>query len=245
MKDRLTSWLAGGFISLYLSSIAFGETVYLTSLDWPPYSGNELKNQGASVAVAKAAFQAMGHELVVEFYPWSRAVALAQNNAKYVGYFPEYFYESDDFLFSDSMGKGPLGFVESKAKPVSWANLSDLSPYTIGIVQGYVNTDELDTMIANGELKASAVVSDSQNILKVSTGRVALAVIDSNVLNYLLANDSSVRPAVGKVQMNANILVDKDLYVAFRNEASGQKWQDIYNQGLMKIDINAIMAEHM
>lgn len=74
------------------SSLAKAETVYLTSLEWPPYSSAELPNQGASIAVAKAAFAAMGYQLEVEFYPWSRAVALATRDKKYAGYFPEYWY---------------------------------------------------------------------------------------------------------------------------------------------------------
>lgn len=226
-------------------SVARADTLYLTSLDWPPYSGENLPAQGASVAVAKAAFEAMGHELVVEFFPWSRAVALATNNDKYSGYFPEYFYESEDFAFSDSMGQGPLGFVESVANPIEWTSLSDLTKYQVGVVQDYVNTEELDQMIAAGEIKAPAVTSDTQNVLKVAGGRIDLAVIDSNVLAYLLENDPRAQSAAGQVQMNDRLLVEKDLYIAFKNNAEGQRWRDIFNQGLEKIDIEAIMDEHI
>ena len=74
-------------------SYSADKVVHLTSLDWPPYSGKTLSDQGASVAVAKAAFKAMGYELKVSFYPWSRAVALAKDSSsKFSGYFPEYFY---------------------------------------------------------------------------------------------------------------------------------------------------------
>lgn len=221
------------------------ETVYLTSLDWQPYSGSELTNQGASVAVAKAAFEAMGHTLVVEFYPWSRAVALATSNDKYLGYFPEYLYESDEFLFSNPMGVGPLGFVENTTKPITWNSMSDLTAYSVGVVQDYVNTEELDSMIAAGSIKAQAVASDAQNILKVAAGRIDMAVIDSNVLDYLLKNDPQVSSAVGKVQMNSKLLVDKELFIAFKNTSNGQKWRDIFNEGLTKIDVDAIMAQHM
>ena len=230
---------------LTFSANSYSETVYLTSLQWPPYSGDNLPAQGASVAVAKAAFEAMGHTLVVEFYPWSRAVALAKDNAKYAGYFPEYYYDSDEFVFSDPMGKGPLGFVEAKTKPITWSTLKDLTPYTIGVVQDYVNTEELDTMVASGELKSSVVTSDSQNVPKVANSRVDLAVIDSNVLKYLLANDTKLKSIADKVQMNAKLLVEKDLFVAFKNDTNGSKWQGILNEGLKKVDIQAIMNQYM
>jgi len=244
MKHRIIPGLIAAVV-LMISPLSRADTLYLTSLEWPPYSGEDLSAQGASVAVAKAAFEAMGHELVVEFYPWSRAVALATNNDKYAGYFPEYYYESDEFLFSDPMGQGPLGFVENVNNPIDWNSLDDLTDKTIGVVQDYVNTEKLDTMIADGELNASAVTSDSQNVLKVAGGRIDMAVIDSNVLDYLLENDPKVDMAIGKVQMNDKLLVEKDLYIAFKNNANGQQWRDIFNEGLTKIDIDAIMAEHM
>lgn len=244
MKQRITLSLIAA-VFLMVSSFSRADTLYLTSLEWPPYSGADLPSQGASVAVAKAAFEAMGHELVVEFFPWSRAVALATNNDTYAGYFPEYYYESDDFLFSDPMGQGPLGFVENVANPVEWSSLEDLTDKRIGVVQDYVNTEELDRMIADGEINASAVTSDSQNVLKVAGGRIDMAVIDSNVLAYLLENDPQVRSAQGKVRMNDRLLVEKDLYIAFKNNADGQQWRDIFNEGLTRIDIEAIMAAHM
>ncbi|MDI9246363.1 transporter substrate-binding domain-containing protein [Marinobacter sp. CHS3-4] len=232
-------------VVLLASTVSRADTLYLTSLEWPPYSGADLTSQGASVAVAKAALEAMGHELVVEFYPWSRAVALATDNDKYAGYFPEYFYESDDFLFSDPMGQGPLGFVEAVDNPVEWDSMADLTDDRIGVVQGYVNTAELDQMVADGEISAQAVTSDSLNVLKVAGGRIDMAVIDSNVLDYLLKNDPKVKSAVGKVQMNDKLLVEKDLYIAFKNNAEGKKWRDIFNEGLTKIDIESVMADHM
>lgn len=231
--------------SLALTTPGHADTLYLTSLEWPPYSGESLTAQGASVAVAKAAFEAMGHELIVEFYPWSRAVALATNNDKYAGYFPEYYYDSEEFLFSDPMGQGPLGFVEAVDNPVEWNSLEDLTEYSIGVVQDYVNTEELDQMIASGEINASAVTSDSQNVLKVAGGRIDMAVIDSNVLDYLLENDPRVSGVVGKVQMDEKLLVEKDLYIAFKNNGDGEKWLDIFNEGLTKINVDAIMAEYM
>ncbi|MBB1441360.1 transporter substrate-binding domain-containing protein, partial [Shewanella sp. SG41-4] len=182
---------------------AHAETVYLTSLDWAPYSGKTLANQGASVVVAQAAFTAMGHELVVNFYPWSRAVKLASEpGSKYAGYFPEYLYESTEFTFSAPMGQGPLGLVENKSSPISWAQVSDLAKYKLGVVQDYVNTEELDALIASKHIKPQVVTSDEINVLKVIGGRIDAAVIDANVLSYMLAHSNKLVKDKDKVQMN-------------------------------------------
>ncbi|CUS49479.1 MAG: ABC-type uptake system substrate-binding component [Idiomarinaceae bacterium HL-53] len=233
-------------VSLLSSTFVKAETVHLTSLSWPPYSDRGLDQQGASVAVAQAAFQAMGHELIVDFFPWSRAVAFASEpGGKYAGYFPEYYYETNDFVFSESMGTGPLGLVENVNNPITWRSVDDLEQYTLGVVQDYVNTEELDAKIASGDINAQAVVADDRNVLKVAAGRIDAAVIDANVLSYLLENEPSLRSAVGQVQMNANLLVDKKLFIAFRNDADGNRWRNIFNEGLEKIDVDAIMQEYL
>jgi polar amino acid transport system substrate-binding protein len=233
---------------LSVSVSAADKVVELTSLDWPPYSGKSLKEQGASVAVAKAAFKAMGYELKVSFYPWNRAVALAKDTSSSVaGYFPEYYSDdiAKEFTFSGPMGTGPLGFAERKDKPVSWSTLDDLKAYSIGVVQGYVNTAKFDAMVASKALKSSTTISDVNNLKKLAAGRIDLAVVDKNVMNFLLKTDKQLSSSAGKLQFNSTLLEDKKLYICFKNTAEGKKLADIYNQGLKKIDIQAIMAQHL
>jgi len=243
---RILSIIFAVFMSL--SATAADKVVELTSLDWPPYSGKALSEQGASVAVAKAAFKAMGYELKVSFYPWNRAVALAKDKgSSYSGYFPEYYSDdiAKEFTFSEPMGTGPLGFAELKTKPVSWSVLDDLKAHRIGVVQGYVNTTDFDAMVANKSIKASSTISDVNNLKKLAAGRIDLAVVDKNVMNYLLKTDAQLKKSAGNLQFNGTLLEDKKLYICFKNTAKGKELADIYNQGLKKIDIAAIMAAHL
>jgi polar amino acid transport system substrate-binding protein len=188
----------------------------------------------------------MGHELKVDFFPWSRAVKHAsQPDSKYAGYFPEYYYESNEFSFSNPMGKGPLGLIENKKKPIVWSAVKDLTQYKIGVVQDYVNTAEVDALIASGEIKAQTATSDETNIRKVAGGRIDAAVIDTNVFSYLLANSKDLEKAQEQVQINAKLLTEKELFVAFKNSTEGKKWLAIYNEGLKKIDITAVMKKYL
>lgn len=225
---------------------ALAETVYLTSLSWPPYSDKKLDEQGASVAVAKAAFKAEGHELVVDFFPWSRAVKLTNSaNSKYVGYFPEYRYETNEFIFSEPMGSGPLALMQNRSRPINFIGLESLKGLKLGVVQDYVNTKELDEMIANGAIDGKPVLSDVVNIKKVASNRIDSAVIDVNVFNFLLNSDKSLKRFEDKVELHKKLLANKMLFVAFKNDSNGKKWQQIYNAGLKKIDIEAIMSKHL
>lgn len=224
------------------------EKIFLTSLDWPPYSGAQLDKQGASIAVARAAFEAMGHELIVDFYPWARTVALAKSKeSKYMGYFPEYYADDIalEFIFSDVMGTGPLGFAEHVDKPVKWNALEDLKDSQIGTVQGYVNTAKFDQMAAEKKLNTQPVVNDAQNLLKLAHQRIDLAVIDPNVLNYLMDNEVELKKYRGVLKMNDKLLVDKELFVCFKKNSDGERWVKIFNEGLKKIDVEKIMKENM
>ena len=237
--------VAIGILSLIVSVAIKAETLTLTSLDWPPYSGKSLPDQGASIAVVKAAVEAMGHSLKVEFYPWSRTVHLAKTYKKIVGYFPEYKFDSTDIIFSDKIGTGPLGFVENVADPITWSSLNDLKSYKIGVVRGYVNTVEFDAMVASGEIQADEAKSDALNLKKVATKRVPLAVIDSNVLTYLVSNTTSLKQYDKTLVMNPKLLAEKGLYIAFTNDSEGKRWKAIVDEGLSKIDVDKVMDDHL
>lgn len=247
LNQRVIATLVVNFFTLIFIMYPFplkADVLNLTSLEWPPYTGQAVEQQGASVAIVRAAVEAMGHELNVEFFPWERTVHLAKTRPDIAGYFPEYYFETDELLFSQPIGSGPLGFVENVNKPISWKSLTDLKELDIGVVRGYTNTTELDRMIANQEVNAFAVTNDSQNILKVAGQRIPLAVIDSHVLQYLLEHDPYLTTARKKVKMNNKLLEEKQLFIAFSNDESGKKWKAIVDEGLKKIDIEAIMQQY-
>lgn len=236
---------------LFMAGVGVGaqaaEKVRLTSLEWPPYSGDSLPEKGASIAVAKAAFAAMGYELEVKFFPWSRAVAMAKSAPGYVGYLPEY-YSVDvgkEFLFSDPIGSGPLGLAEPVAAPVSWSSVPDLSKYRVGVVQDYVNTDEFDKLVAAKKIKADTATDDKTNLLKLAGGRLDVAVIDRNVMNYLLAKTPELAAAKAKVKFNGKLLEDKKLYVCFRKTPEGTAMAKVFNDGLKKINVDAIVKKYL
>lgn len=173
-------------LGLSLSASAYADTFQLNSLDWPPYTGAKLPEQGTSAKAVKEAFGKGGHKVSVKILPWQRAVDTAKSDPSIVGYFPEYYDASLDCVFSDPIGTGPLGFAQNSSKPISWQNLDDLKGLRIGVVAGYVNTAEFDERASKGQLNADATQSDEQNLIKLANGRLDLAVIDRNVMDYLL-----------------------------------------------------------
>jgi len=217
-------------------------SVTLTSLDWPPYAGADLREQGASSAVARAAFEAMGYHLNIAFYPWSRAVQLARTDESVAGYLPEYYSPevAADFILSHPIGSGPLALAQRRNHPLQWHTIADLSAWTVGVVQGYVNDAAFDARVAARQQPVDVAISDELNLKKLAAGHVDLAIVDPYVFDYLCSQNPVLRQ---QLEINPHQIADKSLYIAFKRTAAGARWASIFNQGLRKIDVTAIMRQ--
>ena len=225
-------------------AVAEDKVVRLATLEWAPYTSQTLKHQGATTEVVRRAFKAMGYELQIMFYPWERAVKMGSDGSYDLdGFFPEYYREdvNDGVVFSDPVGYGPLGFAERVNRVIDWNKLEDLTPYTIGTVQGYANTLEFDERVAEQTLNVSEAMTDVTNLMKLVYGRVDLSVIDQHVFAYLLATNPELNAVQDQLLFHQTLLEIKSLYVCF-NEGSADL-AEILNQGLAKIDIRAMQDE--
>ncbi len=211
--------------------------VVLTTLSWPPYASSALPGGGQSVETVRRALAATGLTLDAQFYPWKRAVAMALRDPAVQGYFPEYYDDgvAVNFLFSEPIGEGPLGFIERADKPVSWKRLADLKGLRIGVTLGYVNTAAFDRMAASGELTADPAVDDAANVRKLAAGRLDLAVIDLNVFAYLARPGGGLEKEAEKLRVNPRLLAMRELYVCFRKGPGAEKLAARFNEGLRRV----------
>jgi len=149
-------------LSLLLSCMPvqlWAEPVRLTTLEWPPYTSQSLPDGGLTGHIVKRAFAEAGLEVTFDFYPWQRAVRLAADPTQpYSGYFPEYLSDTLPTLWrsSPSVGDSVLGMAQRSGSPIPWQQLTDLAPYRIGVVEGYVNTREFDALMASKRLNTAA-----------------------------------------------------------------------------------------
>jgi len=212
--------------------------VKLATLEWPPYTTQSLEGAGPITSLVRRTLISAGYTPKIEFYPWARVVRMASSGESEIeGYFPEYYAEdiSNTFIFSEAIGGGWLIFVERKDKPIPWNTLGDLAPYTIGVVQDYVNTEDFDNAVASGVLRVEAVSTDSQNLRKLLAGRIDLAVIDELVFLHLLNTDASLSKGHQRLQINAHKLEYKQLYLCLRRTAENEKRMRSFNQALKQI----------
>lgn len=236
------SWVISLLLLCALPAMA-AEKWKVTSLDWQPFSGKNLPEGGAGIAVLRAALKAEGIELEVEFYPWTRAIDTAKDPG-YAGVYPSWPEDvSAGFSKSPTLFKSAVGFVEPKAKPLVWNKLEDLNGKVIGTVQDYGNTVEFMKLIKAGTIKTQVVVDDMTNIKKVAAGRLDGAFIDLANLSYFLKNDA--KDLASSVQANAKALDTKDLVLGINDKFANKQAAEILKRGIAKIDPDKIIKDYM
>jgi len=220
-----------------------GRILKLTSLEWQPYSGQNLPRQGLISAVVSAALDSMGERVAISFYPWNRATALVRAESNFIGYFPEYMSKELEATchLSDPIGSGPLGFAERSDAPVRWERLEDLARFKVGLVTGYVNSERFDERVRQGLQRVDYASSDKQNLLKLAAKRVPLALIDRRVFEYLVRHDSQLAAIGPELHFNPRLIEMKNLYVCFRRNAEGDRVRKLFNEGLRKIATPAVI----
>ncbi len=204
--------------------LAAAEPVRLASLEWEPYIGPALPEQGYVAALIRAAFAENGVEVEIKFYPWARALHLARIGAV-DGLVPEYFNASreSEFEFSATFPGGPLVLCKRRSDAIVFAAdpllepdtaLQALKAWRFGVVRGYLNTPAFD---AADYLIKEETSDDATNLRKLVFGRIDLAVIDRHVAEHLI---HTRYPGYTKeIECMTPALADMPLHIAFSRKS--------------------------
>jgi len=175
--------------------------IKITTLDWRPYIGDTICKQGWVQQLTIALLASQDYEIISTFYPWARTIAVAEaGNADIL--YPEYFIEPDapsdiykgtkrrDHLaISDKIPGGPIAFIKRKGEKDNYnGNLINLKTEAIGVVRGYQNTPEFDSMMDQNFFKIDEVTDDLTNIRILMARRVNLIIGDPAVIYYSVKN---------------------------------------------------------
>ncbi|GAB58817.1 transporter substrate-binding domain-containing protein [Rheinheimera nanhaiensis] len=189
--------------------------IYLASLEWPPFTGQELLDGGRTAVLVKRIFHQMGYQVVIDFLPWSRAVKQTTGRApQYLAYFPEYPLQHDEVKLSGCIGYSHVGLAEHTAAPLQINSSADLQHYRLGVVQDYVNTTTIDQMIRDRRLNVETSLTDKQNLLRLAHQRLDAAVIDYDVMQHLLTTEDELKPFKHQLNFNTAEYELKTLHLA-------------------------------
>jgi polar amino acid transport system substrate-binding protein len=239
-STRVAWWVLVWTLCFSLPTHADPASIKLATLDWQPYVGEELDGGGFATEIVRLAFEKAGYQTEMTSMPWIRVLAEVKKGA-FDAMYPAYYSDSrsKDYALSTSIANSPLVLCKRSDRALIYRSLEDLRPYVVGVVRGYVNTAAFD---AADFITKKIVNSDKQNLLKVFTGRIDLAVIDMYTAQHII--DISIPQARGKLDFMMPPLEVKPLHVGFSKARPGyHKRLEAFNQALNEMKQAGIVAK--
>lgn len=230
------------FMVLFFGCVAHGEPLRLSTLEWPPFVGLELSNQGTVSTRVRSICAAAGMDLDVSFLPWKRVLMEARTGTVQ-GYFPEYrsAEREKEFYFSQAVGCSVVGLVHRRDMTMDWTRLEELASYRIGVVDGYVNTEEFDRLVDMGILYPVKCNSDELALRMIEAGRIDAAVMDRAVFRHLSGKAASSQTPSGLV-FGANILAVHSLHVCFPRTPAGKALVERFDRAIVSGGLRLLCA---
>ncbi|MCK5719171.1 MAG: transporter substrate-binding domain-containing protein [Thiomargarita sp.] len=226
-------------ITLFYSASSFaGKRFTLLTVDFPPYYGEKLTNQGWVSEIVKTALEAKGYEVEIRFVPWVKAVEDTK-----AGYYdallgayrtPE---RAEYYYFSAPIAQARTGFFKRRDVDISFKKLTDLKGYKIGVVKGYATSKEFDTADYLTKIEMNDL---GAGLIALSKGKIDLMADSQAVGKYhLKLLEARNHGIIKKIEFIKPVLAMNKLYVAISKNAANatQKLID-FNQGLRKIYMN-------
>ncbi|MDX1737114.1 MAG: transporter substrate-binding domain-containing protein [Alphaproteobacteria bacterium] len=213
----------------------------LVTDNWEPYYGASLDEEGFLAALARAALKEEGHSLKITYFPWARALKMAETH-QVDGLFGLYFSKerAQYLVFSDPIYTDGIYLIAQTSLPVDkYETLRDLIPYSIGTSNGWVYSEEFDEA---DFLNKDVAVNPLMNIRKLLSNRVDIIIASETVFNHLLkANQLTQGPPTKNLYPPIKL---SNLHIGINvKNKNATKMITSFNRGLLKIKENGVYAE--
>ena len=227
---------------LPLSSRAAGMPLHLATLEWPPFVGANLPDQGLSAFIVSTVGKRAGLETKISYYPWARALQVGATDPSYAGSFPAYSNSEREksCYLSHDIGQSVLGFAHLKSTAFDWKTLDELKGMRIGVVHGYSNGELFDRMVHEEQLQTDTAPNDVTNLHKLLAKRIPVIVIDRDVLRYLLQVEPSLKDAKNTIVFHPQPINQLSLHICFQRSRQGQALRQRFDAALKKTNLRAL-----
>lgn len=197
---------------LLLAPLLRADEVRLASLDYPPFTGTELREGGRLVALARAALAREGLTLRVDYLPWAR-VMLEVERGHYDGGLPFWPREITELGLTASrpLVYSEMGFFVRRGSPLAGQPLEAMQGRRVGIVRGY----GYPRHILESGIVPEEAANDLSNLRKLAAGRFDLVLLERAVGLHLLQRHADLRP---HLQWQGRMLERIPLVAGFRPE---------------------------
>ncbi|MCP4115018.1 MAG: hypothetical protein GY737_06340 [Desulfobacteraceae bacterium] len=233
MFSKQSGWLflvVAMVVTLVFAPIAAAETWRITSLDWQPYSGSDIRDQGKSIAILRNILARHDIELIVEFYPWKRAQKLA-GTRKYVGYFPAWPEEvAKGFLPSLPVDWSYIGVLTYTGSNLAWESIDKLyETNKVITISTYVYPKKIENAMKRFPGNVISSPDESLCAKMLAKKRAGAAITDPDVMLY-----NAKKEGIRNIEILKKNLQKKELVIAFRDDEANRQRLEFLNKILTR-----------
>ncbi|MCK5876500.1 MAG: transporter substrate-binding domain-containing protein [Candidatus Marithrix sp.] len=218
------------------SCFAAGKRFTFITVDFPPYYGSELPDNGWVSEVVKTALEIQKYEVEFKFSSWTDALEYT-GGGDYDALLGAYrtAERAKNYFFSAPIGQVRTGFFKKKDASISFTELPELKNYKIGVVKGYATSKKFDSA---DFLKKIQVTSLDDGMKMLYEGKLDLMADSKSVGHYRLTEflEKDIPGITDDIEFIKPVLAMNKIYIAISKKAiNAQKKLIDFNKGLRKI----------
>lgn len=234
MKKQIVTVVLTLMMTALISSVVRAEQVVrLSTINWEPYTGENLPDNGFFSEIVTESFARVGYRVEFHYRPWARAL-METKEGRFHGLMVAYWKEDRvEFLnYSDVVWKVREEFIALRENPITYdGTLTSLKGYTIGILNKSAQAEELKA----AGLETRPISDQVQNVKKLLAGRIDSMLIPRGIFFYHLER---IDPQFdrGLVKILKPQYKIYDMYVAFSKQRPVyEQLTADFNRGLNRI----------
>lgn len=223
---------------LTASSTVSADSISLRADAWCPYNCEpDSDKPGYMVEIAQYAFKHTGNQVQYETLNWPRAI-LETKNGQHDGIIGASKNDAPGFIYPEiELGTMQPCFYAKQENPWTYRGIDSLSQVSLGVINGYAYSEELDPYVAKYIQDTARIQVGSgddalkNNALKLTKGRIDILVEDRAVMSYFLKK-------TGQSQRIKNVGCAKhtDVFIAFSPASpKSQEYANILARGLREL----------
>ena len=237
-------------LSLLLFGVVFcsqAESLKFVAIDYPPYYGAQLKNNGPFVEIVQRAYAKTNYDVEVLFVPWQRAIEWSKQG-KVDGIIGAWHTkEREQFLlYSEALYPNSMVLYKQAGSSISFSSFKELGAQglILGSVRGYLQLEKIES----SGLKINYVNNDIQNFKLLKKGRVQLVLVDKYYAKHML-KQPELKDIANHIEPMNHTVEHKQQFITISKQTSNpMRKVKLFNQGLKALkdsgEFNQILFEY-
>lgn len=233
--------------SMVASSVSAEKIITISTGDYAPWTGEDVKYNGFTNHVIVEAFKRKGYLVKYKYRPWKRAYLEAKAGKFHA---VSFFFVSEErkkfFYYSDPIHAEKLVFFHLKSNPMKdWESLDDLRDYYIGATREYTYTKEFWEAAESKQLKVQITDTDQQLFSKLLKGRIDI--FPSGLVNGYGVLQKEFDTSISHlISFHPKPLSETTGHLLFpKNRKDSEKLLKVFNQGLAELKKEGLYGKLM